>query len=258
MVVVNPRQVRDFARATGKLAKTDALDAAVLAHFAEAIQRASSARRRNPGAQLADCPEAAGDDDAGLGEEPPAPPPAPSVPALRPTSPGWRTLTLTKACDSCCPVWKDDLLRTVPGVGEQLSLTLLANLPELGTLDRRQIAALVGVAPFNRDRGARRGKRHVWGGRSRVRAVWYMGTLAATRFNPVIRDFYQRLLAAGKPASGRWHAQGSSSSTPCSSSAHPRDITPAYFLLTSNTVAEQLPPISCNRAAAHLLDAGAP
>ena len=102
------------------------------------------------------------------------------------------------------PVWreKDDLLRTVPGVGEQLSLTLLANLPELGTLDRRQIAALVGVAPCNRDRGAMRGKRHVWGGRSRVRAVWYMGTLAATRFNrfnPVIRDFYQRLLAAGKP-----------------------------------------------------------
>ena len=99
------------------------------------------------------------------------------------------------------PVWpeQDDLLRTVPGVGEQPSLTLLANLPELGTLDRRQIAALLGVAPCNRDRGAMRGKRHVWGGRSRVRAVWYMGTLAATRFNPVIRDFYQRLLAAGKP-----------------------------------------------------------
>ena len=73
------------------------------------------------------------------------------------------------------------------------ALTLLANLPELGTLDRRQIAALVGVAPFNRDSGAMRGKRHVWGGRSRVRAVLYMGTLAATRFNPVIRDFYQRL-----------------------------------------------------------------
>ena len=99
------------------------------------------------------------------------------------------------------PVWreKDDLRRTVPGVGEQRSLTLLANLPELDTLDRRQIAALVGVAPFNRDRGAMRGKRHVWGGRSRARAVWYLGTLAATRFNPVIRDFYQRLLAAGKP-----------------------------------------------------------
>ena len=99
------------------------------------------------------------------------------------------------------PVWQeqDDLRRTVPGVGEQPSLTLLANLPELGTLDRRQIAALVGVAPFNRDRGAMRGKRHIWGGRSRVRAVLYMGTLAATRFNPVIRDCYQRRLAAGKP-----------------------------------------------------------
>ena len=99
------------------------------------------------------------------------------------------------------PVWreKDDLLRSVPGVGEQLSLTLLANLPEMGTLDRRQIAALVGVAPFNRDSGAMRGKRRVWGGRSRVRAVLYMGTLSATRCNPVVRDFYQRLLAGGKP-----------------------------------------------------------
>ncbi len=100
-----------------------------------------------------------------------------------------------------CPVWreKDDLLRTVPGVGEQLSLTLLAHLPELGTLNRREIAALVGVAPFNRDSGTLRGKRAVWGGRSRVRGALYMGTLSATRCNPVIRDFYQRLLAAGKP-----------------------------------------------------------
>ena len=98
-------------------------------------------------------------------------------------------------------VWreKDDLLRTVPGVGEQLSLTLLAYLPELGTLDRRQIAALVGVAPFNRDSGTLRGKRTVWGGRARVRAALYMGALVASRHNPTIRDFYQRLLAAGKP-----------------------------------------------------------
>ena len=94
---------------------------------------------------------------------------------------------------------KDDLLRTVPGVGPQLSLTLLAHLPELGTLNRRQIAALVGVAPYNRDSGALRGKRAVWGGRSRVRAVLYMGALVASRHNPAIRDFYQRLLAAGKP-----------------------------------------------------------
>ena len=99
------------------------------------------------------------------------------------------------------PVWreKDDLLRTVPGVGPQLSLTLLAHLPELGTLDRKQIAALVGVAPYNRDRGTLRGKRAVWGGRSRVRAVLYMGALVASRHNPAIRDFYQRLVAAGKP-----------------------------------------------------------
>ena len=99
------------------------------------------------------------------------------------------------------PVWreKDDLLRTVPGVGEQISLTLLAYLPELGTLDRRQIAALVGVAPFNRDSGTLRGKRAVWGGRSQVRGALYMGALTATRWNPVIRDFYQKFLAAGKP-----------------------------------------------------------
>ena len=99
------------------------------------------------------------------------------------------------------PVWreKDDLLRTVPGVGPQLSLTLRAHLPELSTLDRKQIAALVGVAPYNRDRGTRRGKRAVWGGRSRVRSVLYMGALVASRHNPAIRDFYQRLLAAGKP-----------------------------------------------------------
>ena len=99
------------------------------------------------------------------------------------------------------PVWreKDDLLRSVPGIGDQISLTLLAYLPELGTLNRRQIAALVGVAPFNRDSGALRGKRNLWGGRARVRTALYMGALVASRFNPVIRDFYQRLLSAGKP-----------------------------------------------------------
>ena len=94
---------------------------------------------------------------------------------------------------------KDDLLRSVPGVGEQISLSLLAYLPELGTLGRKQIAALVGVAPFNRDSGPRRRKRSVWGERARVRAALYMGALTASRFNPVIRDFYHRLLAAGKP-----------------------------------------------------------
>ena len=99
------------------------------------------------------------------------------------------------------PVWreKDDLLRSVSRVGIEVSLTLLAELPELGVLGRKQIAALVGVAPFSRDSGSHRGKRAVWGGRAKVRAVLYMGALVAARCNPVLRDFYQRLLAAGKP-----------------------------------------------------------
>ena len=99
------------------------------------------------------------------------------------------------------PVWreKDDLLRSVPGIGEQISLTLPAYLPELGTLNRRQIAALVGVAPFNRDSGTLRGKRTVWGGWAGVRTALYMGAMVASRHNPVIRDSYQRLLSAGKP-----------------------------------------------------------
>lgn len=98
------------------------------------------------------------------------------------------------------PLWRerDNLLQSAPGVGPVLSITLLAELPELGTLSRQQIAALVGVAPLNRDSGTLRGKRTVWGGRARVRAALYMGTLAATRFNPVIKAFYQRLCAGGK------------------------------------------------------------
>jgi len=99
------------------------------------------------------------------------------------------------------PVWreKDDILCSVPGVGEQLSLALLSQLPELGTLNRRQVAALVGAAPFNRDSGTLRGKGRIWGGRSLLRVVLYMAAMIASRSNPVIRDFYQRLLAAGKP-----------------------------------------------------------
>ena len=99
------------------------------------------------------------------------------------------------------PVWReqDDLLRSVPGVGERLSVTLLSYVPALGALDRKKIAALVGVAPINRDSGNMRGKRTIWGGRARVRAVLYMRALVASRHNPIIRDFYRRLLAAGKP-----------------------------------------------------------
>ena len=208
VVVVNPRQVRDFARATGTLAKTDALDAGVLAHFADVVRpdvrplkdaetqvlNSLTARRHQVMTMLVSEKNRLG---TAIGAV------SPRIEAhiawleqeLNDLDKGLRQ-TLRRS-----PVWreKDDLLRTVPGVGEQVSLTLLANLPELGTLNSRQIAALVGVAPYNRDSGTLRGKRTVWGGRSRVRAVLYMGALVASRHNPVIRDFYQRLLAAGKP-----------------------------------------------------------
>ena len=208
VVVVNPRQVRDFAKATGTLAKTDTLDAGVLAHFADAVRpevrplkdaetqvlNSLTARRHQVMTMLISEKNRLG---TAIGAV------SPRIEAhiawleqeLSDLDKGLRQ-TLRRS-----PVWreKDDLLRTVPGVGEQLSLTLLANLPELGTLNRRQIAALVGVAPYNRDSGTLRGKRAVWGGRSRVRAVLYMGALVASRHNPAIRDFYQRLLAAGKP-----------------------------------------------------------
>ena len=208
VVVVNPRQVRDFAKATGTLAKTDTLDAGVLAHFADAVRpevrplkdaetqvlNSLTARRHQVMTMLVSEKNRLG---TAIGAV------SPRIEAhiawleqeLSDLDKGLRQ-TLRRS-----PVWreKDDLLRTVPGVGEQISLTLLANLPELGTLNRRQIAALVGVAPYNRDSGALRGKRAVWGGRSRVRAVLYMGALVASRHNPAIRDFYQRLLAAGKP-----------------------------------------------------------
>lgn len=208
VAVVNPRQVRDFARATGKLAKTDALDAQILALFAERVRptprplpdaaaqalSALLARRRQVVAMLTT-------EKNRLGR---------ALPTVRPRLQAhiaWLKQELQDLDGElsytlrASPLWreKEDLLRTVPGVGQVLSLTLLAELPELGTLDRHQIAALVGVAPLNRDSGTLRGKRSIWGGRAPVRAALYMATLVATRFNPVIRAFYQRLCAAGKP-----------------------------------------------------------
>ena len=208
VAVVNPRQVRDFARSMGKLAKTDRLDAAAIAHFGEASGvvaqplattearelEALVARRRQviqmkvaeqqrrqralPVVQqridrvLAVLEEELRDLDGDLHDR------------LR-QSPLWRE--------------REDLLRSVPGVGPALTFTLLAGLPELGTLNRRQIAALVGVAPLSRDSGKRRGQRTCWGGRANVRAALYMPTLVAVRHNPVLAAFYERLLAAGKP-----------------------------------------------------------
>jgi transposase len=207
VVVVNPRQVRDFAKASGQLAKTDALDAQTLAQFAEVMRpqprplpdadtRALAAlltRRR----QLVEM--MAAEKNRLLSA------PSPIRKSLR-AHIAWLERELQHTDTGLAeairqsPVWreKDELLRSVPGVGPVLTSTLLANLPELGTLTHKQIAALVGVAPLNRDSGTLRGRRTVWGGRAQVRAVLYMGAIVAARFNPVIRPFYQRLQQAGK------------------------------------------------------------
>lgn len=207
--VLNPRQTRDFARATGKLAKTDALDAKALARFAEAVRpaprtlpdaearefQAILARRR----QIVQMMTA---EKNRLGA-------ATSRAVGRRIEAHIRWLEkelsrterdLDKAIESS-PTFKENetLLRSVPGVGPVLCRTLLAELPELGSLSPRELSALVGVAPLNRDSGALRGRRSVWGGRARVREALYMGALIASRHNLAIKGFYQRLLRAGKP-----------------------------------------------------------
>lgn len=207
VAVVNPRQVRDFAKATGRLAKTDLLDADVLARFGEAIRpepkplldeetldlEAQVARRRQVVEMIS-----AETNRLAVARK-----------ALRPSIKAHinflkRELQdINRDLDEALrktPLWRehDDLLRSVPGVGRITSATLLAELPELGKLNRKQIAALVGVAPLNRDSGTFRGKRSIWGGRASVRAVIYMATLVATRVNPTIRSFYERLCANGK------------------------------------------------------------
>lgn len=208
VVVVNARQVRDFARAVGKLAKTDAIDAAILAQFAEAVRperralpdeltqtlQSWLARRRQLLEML-------------LAEEQRL---AIAVRGLRaPIQQHVEWLrrqmrdidTELQGLIRQSPVWREqeNLLRTVPGVGPVLATTLLADLPELGRLNRKQIAALVGVAPLNWDSGQQRGARHIWGGRAPVRTALYMATVSAVRCNAVIRAFFERLCAAGKP-----------------------------------------------------------
>ncbi len=210
VAIVNPRQVRAFAQALGRLAKTDRVDAEVLALFAARVrptprplpdeataeleallgrrrqllemlhaerQRLPRARgravRRNLRAHIRWLERSGIDADAELE-------------TLIQQSPLWRV--------------QDQLLQSVPGVGPTLARTLLGLVPELGQLDRHQIAALVGVAPLARDSGTLRGRRTCWGGRPAVRTVLYMAALTAARYNPVFREFYQRLRAAGKPA----------------------------------------------------------
>ena len=209
LAVVNPRQVRDFARATGQLAKTDALDARALALFAERIKppvrelpdeqtrqlRALVTRRRELVEMLTAERNRLGSVPAVLHREIRA--------HIR-----WLEARLkerNRDLDQMLrgsPLWREreHLLSSVPGVGPVLCATLIAGLPELGRLNRHEIAALAGVAPLNRDSGQLRGRRMVWGGRAQVRATLYMATLSGVRFNPALRSLYCRLRAAGKPA----------------------------------------------------------
>jgi len=198
VVVVNPRQVRDFARATGRLAKTDAIDAQVLAHFAEALR---PHQRPLPDAEAQALSALVGRrhqlrallvaEKNRLGTA------LPSVCSRIQAHIAWLEGELKDLDDDLAntlhqsPIWreKENLLRSLPGVGQQLALSPLAYLPELGALDRKRIAALVGVAPFNRDSGTLRGRRTVWGGRPRSRAALHMGALVASRHNPAIRRF---------------------------------------------------------------------
>lgn len=207
LVVVNPRQVRDFAKATGQLAKTDALDARAVAHFAEAVRpalrplpdaqteelRALLARRRQLIAMR-------------TAEQNRLENASPRLRADLMAHIAWldqHVATLDDDLDTtlrASPVWheRETLYRSVPGIGPVCARTLMLDLPELGTLSRQRLAALVGVAPLNRDSGTLRGTRTTWGGRAHVRATLYMSTLVAVRYNPVLTAFYQRLCTAGK------------------------------------------------------------
>ena len=208
VAVVNPRRIRDFARSSGKLAKTDTLDAQVLAHYGEVMElkpqplpdaftlevKELAGRRRQVVEMLTSEKNRRSQASQRL---------RPQVEEhIR-----WLEADLKKLDQDLndaiksSPAWKekDELLRSVPGVGPVMSMTLMCSLPELGRLNRCEIAALVGVAPFNRDSGAYRGQRRVSGGRKEVRSALYMGTLVATRFNPVVKAYYERLCAEGKP-----------------------------------------------------------
>jgi transposase len=212
--VVNPRQARDFAKAIGKLAKTDKIDAGVLARFAEAIRpepkappeaeamefRAILARRRQIIQRQIIQMMVAEKNRLGASA-------SKKVRSRLEAHIRWLEKELARIDRDLeeaieeSPTFKENeaLLRSVPGVGPVLCRTLLAELPEVGSLSPRELSALVGVAPLNRDSGAFRGRRGVWGGRARVREALYMAALIASRHNPAIKRFYERLLASGKP-----------------------------------------------------------
>ena len=207
VVVANPRQVRDFAKATGRLAKTDTIDADIIARFGEALRpeirplkdsqsrdMSSLVSRRRQLVEMLTAEKNRLNTATSLVRK--------DIQAhiqwlekrLKDVNRELRKKILGS------PLWKekDEIVRSAPGAGKVLSTTLISQLPELGTLSGRKIGALVGVAPLNRDSGRHRGKRSIWGGRADIRRVLYMATLSATRCNPVIRPFYQRLRKAGK------------------------------------------------------------
>jgi transposase len=210
IAVVNPRQAREFARATGRLAKTDRIDAHLLARFAQAVRPAPRPVPEEEAQALAEITARPRQVVGMLTAE------KNRLGAAATTKPvrgrlqahvRWLEKELSRTDGDLeeaiakSPSWREneELLRGVAGVGPVVARTLLAELPELGSLPPKQLAALVGVAPLNRDSGAFRGRRAVWGGRATVRAALYMGALVATRHNPQIKEFYERLLGAGKP-----------------------------------------------------------
>ena len=209
VVVVNPRQVRDFAKALGQWAKTDLLDARVLAHFAAAIKPplrpikskeereldAFKSRREQLIEMLTDEKNrrgsAASDTVRDKIKE--------HIDWLEESIAELDEQLKALVKSSSCWQAKDNILQSVPGIGPVVSFSMIADLPELGTLNRQKICKLVGVAPLNRDSGQQRGSRHIYGGRARLRSVLYMAALTATRHNPVIKEFYERLCANQKP-----------------------------------------------------------
>ena len=208
VAVVNPKRVRDFARSTGLLAKTDKLDAHVLAHFAAAVRPAVRPLHSEEEERLAALVSRRRQLIEMLTMEKNRLSNAHATMRTHlQTHINWlmdEQKILEAEIDQFIqgtPLWKekDELLRSVPGVGNVTSITILAELPELGTINRQEIAALVGVAPVNKDSGIKSGKRRVFGGRASVRSVLYMAALSATRFNRTIKAFYDRLIKAGKP-----------------------------------------------------------
>lgn len=209
VAIVNPRQVRRFAEALGQLAKTDAIDARVIAHFAEAVRPPPRAMPDDTMSQLQELLARRRQLVVMINAEKQRLAKAESKITQRSCRATLKTLEserqrIDRAIDKLVrvsPIWcaKLDLLTSVPGVGDIVARTLIAELPELGSLDRHQVAALAGVAPFSRDSGRRKGKRFIRAGRVQVRAPVYMAGLVAIRYNPPLKSFYRRLRDAGKP-----------------------------------------------------------